>query len=255
MSTQSSILAQESARRLVEYLIETAERKKLQAIFTTHSDAAIAPLPPEGIWAAIDGTVQQGKLTVDSLRAITGRIDRKLAIFVEDNFAKHWVESVIRESLGASIEEIGVYAVGGDGNAVVVHKGHLLNPSIQFKSLCIIDGDSRQKEDPAGGIYRLPGEAPESAVFNSVLEHLDHNIAILTAACQRPLAKQEEVAEKVRHVSHVCRDHHNLFSRVGIEIGFVPEAIVRGAFLSVWISQNQKEVDELVAPIKRVLGL
>src|SRR6185312_8150595 len=38
--------------RLVEYLIEAADRKAVQAIFTTHSNDALLPLPPEAIWAS-----------------------------------------------------------------------------------------------------------------------------------------------------------------------------------------------------------
>ncbi|WP_197287416.1 ATP-dependent endonuclease, partial [Achromobacter sp. 2789STDY5608628] len=38
--------------RLVEYLIELAERRKIQVIFTTHSNDALKPLPDKAIWAA-----------------------------------------------------------------------------------------------------------------------------------------------------------------------------------------------------------
>lgn len=49
-------------RRLVEYFVDVAKRRSCQVIFTTHSDYALDPLPPQAIWAALDGTVQQGKL-------------------------------------------------------------------------------------------------------------------------------------------------------------------------------------------------
>ena len=84
-----------AVRRMVEYLVDVAIRKNIQAIFTTHSDAALEVLPPEAIWAAIDGKAQQGKLSVDALRAISGRVDRRLAIFVEDRFAQEWVEAIL----------------------------------------------------------------------------------------------------------------------------------------------------------------
>lgn len=54
-----------AVRRLVEHLIAVAEKKKLQVVFTTHCDAAFDSLPPEAIWAAVDGGLQQGKLTAD----------------------------------------------------------------------------------------------------------------------------------------------------------------------------------------------
>jgi hypothetical protein len=57
---------------MVEYLIDVAERKKAQAIFTTHSNDALKPLPSQAIWAAIGNKVFQGKLDIHALRAITG---------------------------------------------------------------------------------------------------------------------------------------------------------------------------------------
>ena len=47
---------------MVEYLIEVAERKRVQAIFTTHSNDALKPLPNKAIWVAMQNRVFQGKL-------------------------------------------------------------------------------------------------------------------------------------------------------------------------------------------------
>ncbi len=73
-----------ATQRLVEYLIEVAKRKSCQVIFTTHSNDALAPLPSKAIWAAYNGEVLQGKLDIKALRTITGQVDARLAIFVED---------------------------------------------------------------------------------------------------------------------------------------------------------------------------
>lgn len=242
-----------AVRRMVEYLISVAKRKNVQTIFTTHSDTALEPLPSEAIWASIDGRVQQGKLSVEALRAVSGRIDRKLAIFVEDKFAKDWIEVILRETLGGKLDEIGVYAVSGDGNAVKIHVGHMSNPAISFRSLCFIDGDSKLVDDRTKGIYRLPGKNPESTVFDSVVNNLDSNIALLTAACQRSIDKQEEIAKEIRNISYTNRDPHLLFSQVGLRIGFVSEAIVKGAFLSVWIAENPAEVNRIANDVKSIL--
>jgi hypothetical protein len=110
---------------MVEYLIDAAERRSIQAIFTTHSDHALSPLPNEAIWACINGKLRQGKLNVEALRAVAGRVDKKLAIFVEDEFAKCWVDSILRERLGSDYEQVEVHAVAGDGNAVLTHRAHM----------------------------------------------------------------------------------------------------------------------------------
>lgn len=234
-----------ATQRMVEYLIEVAERKSVQAIFTTHSDYATAPLPNEAIWACIDGKLRQGKLSVEALRAVSGRVDKKLAIFVEDDFARTWVDAILREKLGSSFDQIEVHAVHGDGNAVKTHQTHQTNPSIETKSLCIIDGDSAQKEDADAGIYRLPGSVPELAVFDGVRGNIDQNIAVLTVSCQRAPEAQEAVRRAISEVALTNRDPHLIFSQVGIKIGFVPDAIVRGAFFALWIRENEEFCNKL----------
>jgi hypothetical protein len=68
-----------AVRRMVEYLVDVAERKSIQSIFTTHSEDALLPLPSEAIWSSIDGKTRQGRISIEALRAITGRIDQTLA--------------------------------------------------------------------------------------------------------------------------------------------------------------------------------
>lgn len=228
-----------ATRRMVEYLIDVAERKSIQTIFTTHSDFALSPLPHEAIWACIDGKLRQGKLSVEALRAVAGRVDKKLAVFVEDEFAKAWVDTILRETLGADYDQVEVHAVHGDGNAVATHRGHLTNPAVTFQSMCVIDGDSTQREDLEASIVRLPGAQPELAVFEGIRQRLDHDLAILTVSCQRAPEAQALVQQAIEEVARTNRDPHLLFNQVGIKISFVPEAIVRGAFLALWVRANQ----------------
>lgn len=234
-----------AATRMVEYLVDVAQRRSIQTIFTTHSDHALAPLPNEAIWACLDGKLQQGKLSVEALRAVTGRIDRKLAVFVEDEFAKSWVDAIFREKLGSQFEQVEVHVVHGDGNAVKVHKGHEENPAITSKSLCVIDGDSRQNDDPAVGILRLPGGQPELEVLNYTLNNLERELAVLTVSCQRAPEAQATVRTEVERVSRTNRDPHLVFNQIGLAIGFVSEAIVRGAFFQLWIRAHDDFCNQL----------
>jgi hypothetical protein len=234
-----------AARRMVEYLIDVAARKSIQTVFTTHSDYALSPLPNEAIWASIAGRLRQGKLSVEALRAVAGRVDKRLAVFVEDEFAKTWVDTILREKLGADYDQVEVHAVHGDGNAVATHRGHMANPAVTFKSLCVIDGDSQQREDAAKGVIRLPGAMPELSVFEAIQARLAHDIAILTVSCQRAPEAQEQVGRSIEEVSRTNRDPHLLFNQLGMKIGFVPEAIVRGAFLALWVRANGAFCDDL----------
>jgi energy-coupling factor transporter ATP-binding protein EcfA2 len=242
-----------ATRRMVEYLIDVAERKSIQTVFTTHSDYALEPLPGEAIWASIDGKLKQGRLSVEALRAVSGRVDKKLAVFVEDEFAKSWVDAILREKLAGDYDQVEVHAVHGDGNAVSTHRGHMKNPAVKFKSLCVIDGDSQQLEDVPAGIIRLPGTQPELAVFDAVNARLTDDLAILTVSCQRAPESQDLVRRTMEEVSRTNRDPHLLFNQVGIKIGFVSEAIVRGAFLALWVRHHREFCDSLAAEARALL--
>jgi ABC-type branched-subunit amino acid transport system ATPase component len=244
-----------ATRRMVEYLIDVAERKNVQTVFTTHSDYALSPLPNEAIWACISGKLKQGKLSVQALRAVSGRVDRKLAVFVEDDFAKSWVEAILREKLGAEFEQVEIHAVAGDGTAVSTHRSHVRNPAILFKSLCIIDGDSEQlgDNDPESGIIRLPGDQPEISVYDDILSNIERDIAVLTVSCQRPPEAQAEVRSAMEEVVRTNRDPHLLYVQLGLKIGFVSEVIVRGAFFALWVRNNPEFCNALATRIRALI--
>jgi predicted ATPase len=242
-----------ATRHMVEYLIDVAARKSIQAIFTTHSDYALAPLPSEAIWASISGKLRQGKLSVEALRAVSGRVEKKLAVFVEDEFAKTWVDTILRERLGADYDQVEVHAVHGDGNAVAAHRAHAANPAVRFKSLCVIDGDSQQREDATEGVVRLPGTQPELTVFEAIRARIKEDLAILTVSCQRAPEAQELVYQSINEIARTNRDPHLLFNQIGIKIGFVPEAIVRGAFLALWVRSNPQFCDDLSARARALI--
>jgi len=243
-----------AVERLIEYLIAAATRLKSQVIFTTHSEYALRPLPSEAIWCALEGRLLQGSLSVESLRALSGRIDKKLAVFAEDYFAQKWIESILREGLAKRFDEVGVYYVNGDDAAIKIHLAHNQNPAVKFRSICFIDGDSRQGEQPDKGVYRLPGESPELFVFNVVRENLEKYAAIITVACQRPLSSQKAVIDVIKEVSNTNRDPHLLFAQVGALIGLVSEEVVRGAFFSVWIQEKPDLAKQLTTLVEGALG-
>lgn len=243
-----------ATRRMVEYLIDAAYRRSIQAIFTTHSDYAISPLPNEAIWACIAGKLRQGRLSIEALRAVSGRVDKKVAIFVEDKFAKHWVEAILREELRTDFDQIEIHSVYGDGNAVKTHNSHRENPAIRSHSLCIIDGDSAQLEDEPSGIFRLPGRMPELCVFEDIKARLHENIAVLTVSCQRAPEAQESVKDAINSVALTNRDPHLIFNQIGIQIGFVPEDIVRGAFFALWIRNNPSFCKKLGEAVSGILS-
>lgn len=231
--------------RMVEYLIELAERKKIQAIFTTHSNDALQPLPSKAIWASVNGQLFQGKLDIKSLRAISGQIKADLVVFVEDEFALMWVEHIFRHIENVAIDAITFHAMKGDGTAVKIHRNHLEDPSVPQSSICIIDGDSEQQEDIVKNIYRLPGQCPESAVYDCILNNIDQVSGELAIALLKPYEFESKLKSAMESVRNTTRDPHLLFGQLGKKIGFIPEARVKEAFLAIWCRLNKDYISSL----------
>lgn len=235
-----------AVRRMVEYLIDVAARRSIQSIFTTHSEDAITPLPSEAIWSASEGKARQGRISIEALRALTGRIEERVAIFVEDEFAKAWVSGIIRINLPQRNDEIGVYALSGDGRAYGVHMGRRQNPAVEkLKSICILDGDSSKNEDTAKGVVKLPGTVPESQVFDFVRGNISSLAMKLAIALHLPAEMEDRVAKAVIEVSMSNRDPHLLFNQLGQRLGFIPSAIVASAFVSLWVAGNGLEASAI----------
>lgn len=235
--------------QMVGYLIEVATRKKCQVIFTTHSDDALLPLPPEAIWAAVDNQVYQGKLSIKSLRAISGQVPASLAIFTEDTFAAEWVTTILRKrGSELALDAIEVHSMKGDSIAVQATRNHNADPSRTFPAICVIDGDSEQTEDGTE-VFRLPGVMPEATVFDGVMSRFDSCLARLSEALLVGVARQNDVRTLAEDVALRNHDRHTVFLDLGERLGLLPEHTVRDAFLSVWVDEFSDEADALVAAL------
>lgn len=235
--------------RMVEYLIDLATRRKIQVIFTTHSNDALKPLPDKAIWAVANGNLYQGKLDISSLRAISGQIDSQLVVFVEDSFARTWVEEILRSLPEVAMDTVSVHAMEGDGTAVTVHRSRQSDPSVTQPSVCLIDGDSKQKVSEKEDIYRLPGgQSPESYIYDHVTDKLGEVAGELAVALLRPYEEHTKVEEIVLSVRNTNRDPHLLYSQVGKKLGLIPEARVKEAFITTWVRTFPQEVQDITKP-------
>lgn len=237
--------------KMIEYLFDLVSRKKVQVIFTTHSDVAIDPLPSEAVWASVDGALQQGKLSVEATRAISGRVDRKVSVFVEDEFAKLWTEMVLARHLLEDARQVGVYALSGESTAIAVHNAHMNNPAVETKPICVLDGDSSYQENLGNGVIKLPGNQPESFIFHFCLDRLDSAAAILCAMCHFDENRQSEFIEKVKSIALKTSDPHLYFSKLGIELGFISELVIKRAFISFWLRTDTESAVRIADYVKK----
>lgn len=241
--------------RMVEYLIDVAVRKSAQAVFTTHSNDALKPLPPEAIWASVGGQVYQGKLDIAALRAIAGQIDARLALFCEDEFSAAWLRAILRNQESIAAEAIEIHSMLGDGTAVKVNKNHNTDPSSKFPSACFIDGDSQQSESVSDRVFRFPGSAPEAHVFDAVMEKAASVGGILSVRLLQPHASSDKVLAVLKEKRLTNHDPHILFSQIGQSLGLLPESTVRDAFLATWVEVYPDECLKLLGHVNAFLPL
>ncbi|MYQ54706.1 MULTISPECIES: ATP-dependent nuclease [unclassified Streptomyces] len=243
-----------ATRRMIEYLIDVAARKALQVIFTTHSNDALAPLPPKAIWAAYNGEVLQGKLDITALRTITGQIDAKLAIFVEDKFAENMVTTALRIHGGMELDAIKVHGMGGASSAIKVNEQHNLDPTSTFPSVCLLDGDQAESVDVDNGVFKLPGTMdPESHVFDRVFERIDQVSAKLAVSMLLPTGQQERVKAVVMSRALTNRDRHLIWEQIGEDLDFTAGYTVASAFLAIWAQEYPEEISEMVEQFQPLL--
>lgn len=254
-----------ATRLLVDYLVNAAKRRRIQVIFTTHSDSAIAGLPESAIWACVDGTLSQGRLQISALRALTGEVEIGAALFVEDAFAEVMLEAAIRDYCrrhkDCSPQGVGIYPAGGADKVVSLVKQHNADPSIQrgsgsgrsFPAVAVLDGDCRDREQFSyqknDNVYFLPGEVPESYIFDEVMDRIDQVANLLKKMLDLDALSEEDFVERMRKVDCICDDPHLLFSMIGDEFDYMSERRVKDAFLSVWCKECSDVVDKLVTPL------
>jgi hypothetical protein len=238
-----------ATEKMVEYLFDVAKRKKSQIIFTTHSENAIKNLPPQAIWACIDGIAYNGKLSIESLRALTGSVAKSKVIFVEDEFAKDFCEEMLRQLGNGLMAEIEVHKAGGYPYVVDVMIHHNKNPAVMTKAVAVIDGDNPSDRDNNVDVIRLPDEAPEQLVFGWIYSNVDNIAALIQQRCQCPSVSQDNIATQVRSTQINTGDHHLYFKNLGDSLGFLSEIVVRRGLCSIYVEKNREMLSPIVNKI------
>lgn len=240
--------------RMVEHLIKVAEDKKMQIIFTTHSDEALLPLPPQAIWASINWKLVQGKLDIKSLRSITGKIDKKLIIYTEDEFDEIWLRAILRAyTPRVAIDAIEIFRMGGASIAVNMNTQHNQDPASKIPSVCFVDGDQPTLASAQDKVFLFPGQEPEEFILNQVYSVKDIFAAKLALALHQSTEDASRVIEVMATAKRSTIDAHNLFAKIGDDLGLIPKPTVEGAFTSIWTQAFPDEVAKLLEPIKDFL--
>jgi hypothetical protein len=249
-----------ASKRMVEYLIEASERKKLQILFTTHSNDALEPLPSNAVCAIVNWRVyQNGKLTVELLREMRGETDKQLFIYVEDKFAERWMRAIMQRHQGVNADTVQVYAIssdftgpgGGAGDIPKMVDFHRRIPSTikTIPAIGYIDGKSPGVTPDAGRhVYQLPGGDqldPEAYILQAVLEKTGELESILD--CQ-PSQKADFISTINRIITET-KDAHNLFVNIGERFERSPEETAN-YFIRTWMQLYPELVEEITKVIQ-----
>ncbi|WP_075693690.1 ATP-dependent nuclease [Corynebacterium sphenisci] len=269
--------------RLIEYLMDVAKRKSSQIIFTTHSNNAIEPLPDDAVWSVGRGKLYQGKLDVESLRALVGEIDTKCAIFTEDEFTKRFAEVTLRKfhhpgSKSPRIVDmkgLEIHALGGESQVREHTQHHNSNPTIKFPVVGLLDGDQRDAASKTAEtaewtndgevrtfnqIVYCPGDGhPEQVIYEDIIRAMAGEdgrtdpTAKLTVSLGEDSGRQEHVRSHVEEIYHSNHDPHLLFARLGEKLGFLSAHKVEDAFFDQWCASYPDRLEEMWRDAANVL--
>ncbi|WP_255776053.1 ATP-dependent nuclease [Mycobacteroides abscessus] len=260
-----------ATQRLVEYLVSVCRRKGCQVIFTTHSNAALKPLPGEAVWSAYRGQLTQGKLDIESLRALTGEIDTRLAVFSEDRFGSLMAEVTLRRYGDLTdgrldLRGIEIHALGGAAPARdQARHNNNNNPARTFYAVAILDGDKCKesgynpadtpslRSDKGAFVTFFPGDgAPEAEILDAVDCAVKTNGKVLprlTLALQMDTVHQEEVRQAIADALLTNTDRHTVFSDIGESLDFLSEMVTARAFVATWANFHDDEVKAIWDPV------
>ncbi|MFD2648022.1 AAA family ATPase [Devosia albogilva] len=206
-----------AVRLFVQYLQNAARRKRLQVVFTTHSQDAIDEVPSEGIWASIHSNTWNGKLSIASLRAVTGSVPNEKVVFVEDTFVQEWVENALGRYGGEAAETTKVYPAGGYPNVVKVTEFHNTNPAKTVPAVGLVDGDIY---DPAANAPLpeycrfLGGGSPEATVFEYIYDNRVDLCSLIRQRCLLSAFDEERIVQEIESVHNGAHDPHVVFKRL-----------------------------------------
>ncbi len=196
----------ESAQsKLMKVLKEICRDRKIQVICTTHSQAILRSLPPEGRFYLERNASKTTVLSCITSEYATGKMaDRnsgELVVYVEDEFAKTLLTVALPKEIRARISIISI----GNATAIAGQLAAAYRRHLNTESVAILDGDNaatassvcqqvlkqfsgsetklKVKDWIERRIVSLPGpEAPERYVLR-VVQNSDLSVLVVSLGC------------------------------------------------------------------------
>jgi hypothetical protein len=164
-------------------------------------------------------------------------------IFVEDNFAKDWVEDILRQYDMEALAATEIHVAGGYPYLVEVTAHHNKNPSISKRAIAVVDGDA--PIEASAETLKLPGEVPENEVFAFISKHAQELSSLIQQRCQCPDLDHDAIVKRVKQAETDAADPHLVFRRLGERLGFLSEIVVRRGMISIYNEENKPSLQAL----------
>ena len=135
--------------RLVDEMVKVAEKKHIQIVFTTHREelALREDINIRHIWNANDGSQSfvLDHTTPDCVLRLTGRMEKRLEVYVEDDLSEYIAREVVRAN--GLLSYTSFHRFGAIENAFVVAAGLDIQEANSEDKIFLMDGDKYRTEE------------------------------------------------------------------------------------------------------------
>ena len=142
--------------RLVGIMVDLAQRRHIQIIFTSHREELTkrTDINVRHIWTPANAgqTFCLDHTTPDCLFRLSGQMNRPLEIYVEDDLATAIVREELRDS--GMMDYVTIHQYGDAANAFVVAAGLEIQGLLSDDQILLTDGDVYRTEEERQGIMQ-----------------------------------------------------------------------------------------------------
>lgn len=141
------LLHDKALRRLIAVMSERADEKNIQIIFTTHRESLLALsgiINVRHIVSLKDKTLCFNETKPDAINRLTGKSEKSIEVFVEDEFASFIVQHLCSKL--KAMRYVAVNIFGAASNAFTVISGLLLKGDDCDNVILVLDGDEYNTE-------------------------------------------------------------------------------------------------------------
>jgi len=226
------LLHEASLVSLLEHLVKVCTRRRIQLVFTAHRHSVLSVdgINHRHIVQTPEKTICLENTSPRAITNLTGRTERSLAVYVEDDLAEAIVRKVAEEC--GVVGSVALAKYGSAQNAFTMAAAHVLM-DLDRPSLFVLDGDvfissqDRERElrrSLSGDDQRIVNMRARACVmvaeFGSSGVNPEEFIHRALGAVESEAASgSKEIEDEARRIQHVG-DNHDYVNRIITNLGY-----------------------------------